>query len=921
MFCVPQEDCLEIKRKILKISKRMKKENGLTFEDFKSIALDKGVSYLKFEKKSNGIRIYIRKKPIIRKLKYLVKDNELLDVDKIAKIARLQEGVYYQQNEIEDAKKRVVSWLIERGFLGVNIKVNKEVLPSSGLSLRWEVSYKSILSLGHTNIDAEDNLLVTELLRVIKKMKGKPYSRINFKLVLDEIITKLKKEGYLKAKIEFKEKNYQNKIDLNLRVLLGNRTQFSFTGNKFISRDTLVTTLKKAISDGSVIMRLNDLREIINKVYINQGIYDSKIKIYKRNGLSLNKEKIETYFISIKEGVKYRLKNLYFKGNIAIDIKTLEELYFKKSSTLSSRGFLDEKYLTRFTSVLKSFYLKRGFIFIDISSPRIFKNDKDKTAEVTYVIKERQQSIIEKIELVGVDDNFRLKILNSMKNKVGLSLNVIELENDLVRVLDALRASGFFYARILNLNDSNVVSYESNYTKSTIRLELETGKKVILENFIISGNKVTKNIVIEREVLLKKGDLITPESLKYIRDKINGLGLFGKVQVLPVVVNKLSKEPFNKTNLIIQVQEKKFGRGEIAPGYRTDIGAKISFTISKANLLGLNDSGTVRFQLNRRFSLTQFDERRASEQNQKIEGIGTLNYTFPYLLNTADFSGNFSIQRRRFFSFDADILRISPQLTKQVTKSFGLSLKYQYEKIRQFDATEAKDRATFEIGGLTPGITLDLRDSPVSPRSGAYFGISFEFANPSFGSQNDDDLEINFSKIISRNRFYIPIGSKSFVLALSAAAGLQENYADDENGVNSDGSKRTRGYIPSIKVFRLDGFDIVRGFADNEINRLNDGEDIITKRVQGKAYFANFKIEPRYYIDDTFVIGPFFDAGRIFISNFKPLDLRTSGGLTLKFLTPVGTLDFDYGVKLKRERFSGGRRETFGRFNLSIGYF
>jgi outer membrane protein insertion porin family len=59
----------------------------------------------------------------------------------------------------------------------------------------------------------------------------------------------------------------------------------------------------------------------------------------------------------------------------------------------------------------------------------------------------------------------------------------------------------------------------------------------------------------------------------------------------------------------------------------------------------------------------------------------------------------------------------------------------------------------------------------------------------------------------------------------------------------------------------------------------------------------------------------------VFVNQFKPLDLRTSVGLTMKLLTPVGSLDFDFGVKLKRNIGPDNERESFGRFHLSIGYF
>jgi len=41
----------------------------------------------------------------------------------------------------------------------------------------------------------------------------------------------------------------------------------------------------------------------------------------------------------------------------------------------------------------------------------------------------------------------------------------------------------------------------------------------------------------------------------------------------------------------------------------------------------------------------------------------------------------------------------------------------------------------------------------------------------------------------------------------------------------------------------------------------------------------------------------------------------------LKLLTPVGGLNFDYGIKTSRHDDAEGNKESFGRFNLSIGFF
>jgi len=158
-------------------------------------------------------------------------------------------------------------------------------------------------------------------------------------------------------------------------------------------------------------------------------------------------------------------------------------------------------------------------------------------------------------------------------------------------------------------------------------------------------------------------------------------------------------------------------------------------------------------------------------------------------------------------------------------------------------------------------------------------------------------------------------------------AGVQENLSKgivrDGNGnvvLDEDGSPATEGYIPNIKVFRLTGMDIVRGFNDEEINRLINGDDIGEARVTDKAYLANFKLEPRYFINDALMAGIFLDAGRVYVDQFDFNKLRTSTGITFKVLTPVGTLDFDYGIKLDRQRVDGDLEDA-GRFHVSIGFF
>jgi outer membrane protein insertion porin family len=105
------------------------------------------------------------------------------------------------------------------------------------------------------------------------------------------------------------------------------------------------------------------------------------------------------------------------------------------------------------------------------------------------------------------------------------------------------------------------------------------------------------------------------------------------------------------------------------------------------------------------------------------------------------------------------------------------------------------------------------------------------------------------------------------------------------------------------------------------MNRLSSGQDISEVRVDDKAYMTVLKVEPRYFINDALMAGVFYDAGRIFVNSMELGELRESVGLSFKVITPVGTLDFDYGIKLLRKKNPDGSLEDPGRFHVSIGFF
>ncbi|NOT79489.1 MAG: BamA/TamA family outer membrane protein [Bacteriovoracaceae bacterium] len=570
-----------------------------------------------------------------------------------------------------------------------------------------------------------------------------------------------------------------------------------------------------------------------------------------------------------------------------------------------------------------------------MSKPRVVINEEDKSVSVEYGIAEKQQVILKNIKLSKINSELQSGAKSILTNQEGKPINIVELENDLRKLITHFQNEGYYFASITNLNSNTLINYDKSFAFVDLNPEITLDKKVCFNEFVINGNVETNTAVIAREIDLVSGELITPVKIETIRQRLSGLNLFSSLRITPYMIYEAESNECPKTNLIVQVKEKDFGLVEIAPGFRTDLGAKLSTGIIYNNLNGMNRSASLRLQGNRRVNLDGFDSRRKEENKDLIEYSVKASFVEPYLFHDilktqVEFELSSSFQRIRFTKFDADIFRLSPQFSKTFTKWLSTSVRYQFERIIQFDATELKDNDNFSIGGITPSLTFDFRDDIINPKKGAFFNLSSEWANSNFGSMKLDDLEVNFVKVISRNRFYYPIGN--FVVALSIAGGYQKNFANkilmDSSGnpvLHTEGydkgKPKTKGYIPSIKVFRLDGYDEIRGYDDGEINRLMDGTPVGEVIVQNEAYFTAIKFEPRYSLTDNLKLGVFFDAGRVFVSDFRPFKLRSSLGAGIKYVTPVGSLDFDYGVKLQRKTNTGGVRDSMGRFHLSIGFF
>lgn len=883
-------------------------------ESIKVLANDGGYKSFSYEIDDHQkLSIHFSMKPIVKSVG-IIYPGSALDVDPYD-VVKFKEGDFFEPSLLGETKEAFQKKLESLGYpeheieIDVNDK-NDEV----------EIGVKIVLDKPRTfqkiNSTANSKFVKQFLERKFNKFYHQPFDYNKFRILLDEAQKDLFSYGYYLISLEMSPIIDKKEVYLDIKVENEQLFAFEFEGIERESRSDMLNLITGLFRQYKRPMSESVIRSEMQEHYRKLAYYNLSIKINRQSFKNKYDEKVLLYRIRFTEGLRTRLESVSFTGSNFISEEKIKKLFDKEAFELASIGYYDQEFFSYFTDFLKKKYISEGYVQIKILGPYTnFSPDKS-SAKVEYIIQEGRRANTRSIQFTGVPSEHEQELLDLIKNKLDSPFNPIALSDDIRDINKFLQNKGYYFAEVSNVNDNSIVEYSPNGAEVNIHFIVNLGPLVKLNRPIFIGNLKTQRRILQKKIQLKRGDIITPNKTHALESMLSSTGLFNSVSVNPMRHNSSDEH----TDLIIKVVERDYGLVEIAPGYRTDLGVKLSATASYQNISGTNQALTLRSQVNQRLDFQTLDYNRRSMGIRLLEHNTSLTYNKSDLFDTMiDLQTGLAYQRRRFYAFDADIARFNTTFTRDITKRLSASLRYQLEAISQFNATEAIDNGSFKIGAFTPILTYDLRNSQVNPTSGAFFNMSVEYANPYFLSQETDELTINYYKLISRNRFYIPF--KNGTVAISLVGGIQENLSREKVAGTWEGQPLRKGYIPNIKVFRLSGMDIVRGFQDEEINRMPDGRDISEFRIQKRAYLANLKIEPRYFISDNFIVGAFYDAGRVFVDSVDFGDLRDSVGVTFKILTPVGTLDFDYGIKLLRKKGLNGRLEDPGRFHVSIGFF
>jgi outer membrane protein insertion porin family len=577
-----------------------------------------------------------------------------------------------------------------------------------------------------------------------------------------------------------------------------------------------------------------------------------------------------------------KIKNIYFIGNKffsnsqLMDVITSSEdgwWKFFSSSALSEQRIEYDKQL------LKDFYRSKSFYDVQIESA-FASVDKNNNFTLTFSINSGNKFKFGDYDLKfsgltikDVDINEVKNISEKLlKNEFYSPLTINKLNKQVTDLLEAKRYGNF---------EINVQDLKAADNKINIIVQLNEGQKSLVNKINIKGNTITEEKVIRDNLIISEGDQLNSSKVKKSIDNVKSKQLFSKVDYK---IEDSDKKNFKDLNLF--VKEQPTGNISAGVGYGTN-GGLFEASINERNFLGQG------INLN-------FTGRLSSDVIR-----GELSYADPNYMNS-----NKELAASVFS--EVDDYKNSGYQNKRAGTRFAT--KYEvYEDIFfrpnlgvQFDKLEITGSASsllksrqgdFLTTSLGYNFLYDQRDSKFNPTSGSiiYF---------------DQNIATFFSDIPTVQTgvgvtFYRELFSDKFIG--SAKAKLANVTAFD----NKDVKLSDRIFASSSDL---------RGFEQRGVGPVDSGDHIGGNNLATLSLKSTFPNPiPENLRATTFL---FFDMGNVWGADYSSLisdssKLRTSTGIALDLVSPIGPLSFTYSIPLSKA--STDKEQNF-LFNIGSSF-
>ncbi len=619
---------------------------------------------------------------------------------------------------------------------------------------------------------------------------------------------------------------------------------------------------------------LNKDKEQIKNSLREKGYYFSKIEILIEE---LEDNKINLSY-KINLGEKAKIQKISFIGDKIFKDKKLKGIIlseeYKPWKFLSGKKFLNESMIKYDERLLKNFYLNKGYynVVINSSFAKILNNQ---SFELVFNINANSKLFFGDLKIDLPSDfsksNYEEveKFFNKLENE-PYSINRIE---DIIEKIEMITINEQFESVQANVTE-NIVSNKINFN-----FKIEEMERFFIERINIFGNNITRESVIRNQIEIDEGDPFNQILYAKSLNNIKALNFFENVDG-----EILDGNEFNTKIINFNITEKATGEIFAGVGTGTD-GSSFSFGVKENNYLGRgvkvdSDLNVSEERIKGKF-LVSNPNYKNSDKNLDF----SLEATSIDRLGTSGYKSNvtgFSIGTQ--FEYLDDL-------------RFGLSTRNTIEQIdvdSSASTRQKKQDGNYFDSFIGLDFFYDKRNQKYQTTSG--FFSNYDVSIPILSDNNTLTNNYNFKifKELYENNV------STFAFSFLGASSLSGDDIKLSERLYIPGRK-LRGF-ESGKIGPKDGSDFIGG---NYVSTINATTTIpkILENVQS--------VDIVVFADAANIWGVDYD------SSLDKSGIRSSVGVGLDWLTPVGPLTFSFAQPITKEPTD--IEETF-RFNIGTSF-
>ncbi|MDH3344045.1 MAG: outer membrane protein assembly factor BamA [Desulfobacteraceae bacterium] len=672
-----------------------------------------------------------------------------------------------------------------------------------------------------------------------------------------------------------KDAKTQN-VALLIRIDEGPRYDIEFQGNKAFWDFTLKKDLI-LFKDGN--RKDLGLRKSIRKIkkrYLDSGYMDCRIEMASEKKQEAGRP-VRKVRLLIEEGPQYVVNSVNFRGNFAFDSKKIKKQTLTRTPGIFANGAFVQETLEEDKRAITSRYLKQGYMDTvvkdEVTSPKDIKDGKQ-NVDITIGIEEGVQTHVRSLAIHGLTVLSEYQALEAITLKKGSVFRNYMIRSDENTLSSLISEKGYPHVKI---RGTAVISEDN--TEAAVTYEVDEGPLVRMGQVACTGNFRTQRRVIDNELKLDPGEPFSLKKFLESQRNIRDIGVFDSLRFNTYGL----KEKEDRVNLLLELEEKKPYYVQSGVGYDTERKFYGNILAGDRNLFGLNKGIW------------------ASTEISQIGYRGDLGIVEPRFLGTRIKSAiNMFSEKREDFNTDFGTRErgVSLSFNRKIFQKFNADLSFVYTYKKQYPRDsepislgEEDEYEPREILTISPSLVYNSIDSYTRPRKGLLSSLLLDFSK-GINSSLDDFFRYRFEV----RKYYTPIENLTF--ALRGRVGDITPFEDAST-------------IPEDQLFFLGGTSTVRGFDENLLRFDSAGKGV------GGLTTVLGNIEARIDLGPDFEVSFFYDIGSVrnAIVDEGSDEFRSSVGVGLHYITPIGPMGVYYGHKLNRKD-----QESAGRFHFTIGF-